>query len=340
MRYSALNLREISHPPCVTHPGMGLTWSRAPEELLNGSLPGPDTSHWFMRGLPRPNGVGHAAHRREVPGRRTFNPGVAQWQGQTLLACRVGKGNVSGVWTGQLDGKLMPIRQSFVEVLPYYEGESFEDPRLVVFNDRLFLSCAVARAAGTSQCLMEIGRGLRAKSFREIASPSKVKFEKNWIFFAHGRRLNFIYHAGRGWHEIYAMSRGGAAPAWRSRNRMNWQWGEIRGGTNAVLADGQYWTFFHSQHRYPREWRYFMGAYSFEARPPFRITAYTPMPLYTPPAPSQSHLPLDVKHVIFPSGLLKVGEEWLIFSGYNDERVVVSRISHAKLRDLMVGAEN
>ena len=79
-----------------------------------------------------------------------------------------------------------------------------------------------------------------------------------------------------------------------------------------------------------------MGAYAFEARPPFRITAHTPMPLYTPPEPSKCLGPREVKYVIFPGGLLRVGDQWLVFSGYNDERVVVSRIDHSRLAGLMV----
>lgn len=58
------------------------------------------------------------------------------------------------------------------------------------------------------------------------------------------------------------------------------KWGELRGGTTPRLVDGQYLSFFHSMFRdnsgFP--W-YVMGAYTFEAKPPFRLTAISPYPI-------------------------------------------------------------
>jgi predicted GH43/DUF377 family glycosyl hydrolase len=315
---------------------MGMPWTGVPGHWPRRSLSDPAASHWFMEELPSPGDAGHPAQRGTGLVQHAYNPGVAAWRGRTVLACRVGSGPVSGIWIGYLRQDLSPRRDRFVEVLPYHEGESFEDPRLFVHRGRLFLTCAVVRHSHTAQCIVEIGKDLRARWFREFKSPEGRSVEKNWVFFSHGKDMYCVYHAGRGMHEVHEFGSGEMVPRWSTPNAMEWHWGEIRGGSSPVPADGQYWTFFHSRCLQKRALRYFMGAYAFEACPPFRVTAYTPMPLYTPPEPSRCFGPRDVKHVIFPGGLLRVGGEWLVFSGYNDERIVVSRISHARLAGLMV----
>ncbi len=333
------NVRPVRHqavrePVCHYSTSRGLVWSGAPK----WTNPSADhrTTHWLVDGLPRSTFVGHPAHRRSLSNSASFNPGVIHLNGRLLLACRVGYGNQSGIWIGQLDRNWMPIAESFVETVPYHDGESFEDPRFFSHQGQPCLSCAVARGHQTVQCVLEIGVNLRATSYVEFPSPTGARHEKNWIFFENGRGLYCIYHAGRAMHEVYRVVDGRLTPAHAAPHSMTWRWGEIRGGTNVVLADGRYWTLFHSHRRYARTVHYFMGACAFEAEPPFRMTDYTPSPLYYAPQPSQSLLPHDVKHVVFPSGLLKSGNEWTVFAGYNDERVMIGRIQHDNLTRLMV----
>jgi hypothetical protein len=58
------------------------------------------------------------------------------------------------------------------------------------------------------------------------------------------------------------------------------KWGKPLGGTPARLVDGQYLSFFHSKFKdkYGIVW-YVFGAYTFEAQPPFRITAMSARPI-------------------------------------------------------------
>lgn len=58
------------------------------------------------------------------------------------------------------------------------------------------------------------------------------------------------------------------------------RWGEIRGGTPALLIEGQYLAFFHSsfEDRAGIKW-YTMGAYTFAKEPPFSMMRISSAPI-------------------------------------------------------------
>lgn len=85
------------------------------------------------------------------------------------------------------------------------------------------------------------------------------------------------------------------------------KWGMIRGGSSARLVDGEYPGFFHSSFTDVNDtcW-YVMGAYTFEAHPPFRVTAMSPHPIlfkgiYDSPTVNTADLN---KFVVFPGGFV------------------------------------
>jgi len=102
--------------------------------------------------------------------------------------------------------------------------------------------------------------------------------EKNWVFFSHDGRLHFIYSIVP--HIVVELgSDFKPVNEWRTDVPLNWPWGEkLRGGTPPIRVGDFYLTFFHShaEHR-EKNRRYAMGAYMFEAKPPFKITAISPV---------------------------------------------------------------
>lgn len=63
-----------------------------------------------------------------------------------------------------------------------------------------------------------------------------------------------------------------------------WIWGILRGGTPAMMVRGQYLSFFHSRVDHngaiiTQSKLYVMGAFTFSAKPPFRITTMSPRPI-------------------------------------------------------------
>ncbi len=73
----------------------------------------------------------------------------------------------------------------------------------------------------------------------------------------------------------------------KSRKCPQWDWGEIRGGTTALKIDeARYLSFFHSSiimesiHSDGKPMtHYFMGAYTFDAKPPFAVSHISPEPI-------------------------------------------------------------
>lgn len=122
------------------------------------------------------------------------------------------------------------------------------------------------------------------------------------------------------------------------KNLWSAKWGGIKGGTPALKIGDEYLAFFHSffldKHKFA--W-YVMGAYTFEAKSPFRITAISNYPILfngiydSEPKKSAS---LD-KRVIFPSGVVlgqKDGREVLHVScGENDSAVKIVTIDKENL---------
>jgi len=116
-------------------------------------------------------------------------------------------------------------------------------------------------------------------------------------------------------------------------------WGTPRGGCPAKLVDGRYLSFFHSAMKNSQTgvvW-YIMGAYTFEEKPPYRITAISTKPIffkgiYDTPYSSSANKKL---HCIFPAGftLDKIDNLEVIHlsCGENDSGVKIITLDKNKL---------
>jgi len=152
--------------------------------------------------------------------------------------------------------------------------------------------------------------------------------EKNWQFFSHDGRLHFVYSI-----VPHIVVESGpdfdfkSAKEHRTNAPLNWPGGQVlRGGTPPIRVGDSFITFFHShaEHREANR-RYSMGAYTFEAKPPFRITAISPVLLRAseqdeivpnPSVPSWNPL------VVFPVGAWQEKDggdaEFTVTLGVND----------------------
>lgn len=170
-----------------------------------------------------------------------------------------------------------------------------EDPRVLRKGSELFLiyndlmphvcNCRTMRIAGLDLEKAEV------KYVTDLDLHIKT-IEKNWTPFEYINEHNqseiyFEYYINP--HKILKLSNPEVPdmthlifPNNPCLQNLPWaiKWGELRGGTTPRLVDGQYLSFFHSMFRdragFP--W-YVMGAYTFEAKPPFRVTAISPYPI-------------------------------------------------------------
>lgn len=129
---------------------------------------------------------------------------------------------------------------------------------------------------------------------------------------------------------------------------LSWQkkWGKVRGGTPAQKIGNEYLGFFHSSFKENGLLWYVMGAYTFEAHPPFRITGISNHPILFRgifETPYAKMAPLD-KRVIFPSGFVveKQNDQELIHvtCGENDSSVKIITLDKENLMKSMNRFEN
>jgi hypothetical protein len=146
--------------------------------------------------------------------------------------------------------------------------------------------------------------------------------EKNWVPFVcrEDGEDKVYFEYGINPHKIMAMKKPSenlmdhlVYPHEVSLQKMPWKakWGPIRGGTPARLVDGQYLAFFHTLFYEGKKPWYVMGAYTFESKPPYRVTSISSAPIlfkgiYDTPTKNTAH---SNKKAIYPSGLALGNED-------------------------------
>jgi predicted GH43/DUF377 family glycosyl hydrolase len=212
------------------------------------------------------------------------------------------------------------------------------DPRIFKSGSKSFLIYNDTPTPTSKDRIMKIAEfsmsSFQLKNIISLDRKIKPK-EKNWIPFSYRNgsadEINFIYTINP--YDVLKLK----TPNENSLEKMNfgtpstdfpWTWGDPRGGTQAELVDGEYLTFFHSSFvdRNRRRW-YVMGAFTFEAAPPFRVTSVSPHPLlfkgiYDSPRPNGISSRLSC---IFPSGLVMTdgNDKILVSCGENDAAVKI-----------------
>lgn len=239
-------------------------------------------------------------------------------------------------------GPEIPI--TLISVAP---DEHFEDPRIVSFEGRIFLSCCNfvwgTMWSGSHQVLFELTEHFEAFKRWDILYGKNGNWidrntgmEKNWLFFFHEGRPHMVYTTEP--MEVVEMDWNfNAVKTHRTTSHLNWPWGEPRGGTPPILMGGEYWTFFHSSHRWHETGtaRYHMGFMAFEARPPFRKTRFIKLPILS--GSSQDRWAHSKPVTVFPCGATyQPNGTWLVTFGINDLYCGLAEIPHSDLLKEMV----
>lgn len=212
------------------------------------------------------------------------------------------------------------------------------DPRVFKSGSQFFLVYNDTPSSDSQDRIMKIAEfntsNYQLKDIRNLDRNIKKK-EKNWTPFSYRNdsteEIYFIYTIDP--YDVLKLENQRENPL-KEMNfdskelEISWPWGPPRGGTHAELVDGEYLTFFHSSFtdRGGKRW-YVMGALTFEANPPFRVTAASPYPLlfkdiYCSPHSKGSSTRL---RCIFPSGfVLSEGNDKILVScGENDSTVKI-----------------
>lgn len=235
-----------------------------------------------------------------------------------------------------------------------------EDPRLFYFDENLYVIHFVKSSfddnwRGYLMLSLIDPNGWYYNPISLQYKSKQKRVEKNWVPFEHRDKngipsLYFVYTFNP--LEIIQFTKSGdMKQAFRLSSSKfiakHWEerWGQIRGGTPALLIGDEYLTFFHSSFtRSLKKW-YVFGALALENKPPFRIKKISKNPIifrdcFTAPMLHYEWYGLSQYYVIFPSGFVvghKDGNEvFHVACGENDCAIrLVTIDKKALLKDML-----
>ena len=228
----------------------------------------------------------------------------------------------------ELNNDLRATKKALIQLNSSYPNEQFEDPRVLKFGDKYGLSCCsyVPLKSYAHQAMF-----LLDSQFSNVARFDPIYgnnlaqamvndgHEKNWLYFTHDNAPHMVYSANP--HVVVRLNGRLESETKYITDEFNplWKFGEVRGGSNPILVDGLYWTFFHSSLPWiNNKRRYYMGAYAFEAKAPFRIVRMTTLPILS--GTNQQDWWPGLPAVVFPCGAFFdiAKNQFVVSYGIND----------------------
>jgi len=283
-----------------------------------------------------------------------FNPSIIRWKG-TLLLCFRARNPLNGLtnFVGFVElnanfdptGKVYPLNFHHEELM----GTLVQDPRLIVVDESLHvvysntwnLPHETVRRVYISEVKFDGERYIahNPEVFLRFDGIESNKYEKNWVPFNHEGQLLLAYTINP--HKIFLplFGKKKCLTIASSEHIASWEWGELRGGTQAFVVDGNYLAFFHSvvvmetTHSNGKPMpHYFMGAYTFERQPPFSLIGMSPefivgKGFYGPPY-YQTWKPL---RVVFPGGFVFDDKTIVVSYGRQDHEMWLIKLDKKKL---------
>jgi hypothetical protein len=231
----------------------------------------------------------------------------------------------------------------------------WQDARLVVFNDVLYLVFNGAIDGGVCRTFIAMAEFNgeefsidTPRAFLHFPGENPKYSERNWIPFVYDNSLlmatylspHFVLHPSLENYECEEVA--------SSKLSNSWLFGTPKTGTTAVLDGEHYLAFFHSVKVMPSVHsegksiqHYFMGAYTFENHPPFKVTSMSKEPIigkhfYHGPEYSMC----KPCRVVFPCGFV-MDEQfiWVVF-GRQDHEIWMAKLDKKGVYDNMETCNN
>tara|TARA_R110000868_G_scaffold200794_1_gene448335 strand:+ start:3762 stop:5126 length:1365 start_codon:yes stop_codon:yes gene_type:complete len=230
------------------------------------------------------------------------------------------------------------LKQINLNLKEEVDFEQFEDPRVLVHNDKIYVSCATYVHDAfhlVHQKMLVFDKDFNhidnihfKYGFNGINLKENTGIEKNWTFFVYNDRLMCIYKLSP--HTVLEFDwNGNLLTEYITHNsfQSNWKYGIPRGGTNPIYKDGYYISFFHSHIYWGKgKRRYFMGYYKFNPIPPFNIIETSNKPMLQGNEKDERIYPEENPLVVFPCGAILDEDKCLVSLGVNDEKTAILTI--------------
>ncbi len=286
---------------------------------------------------------------------RHWNPGLLRYKDKLYMAYRYHRREAKqrcGIAICPLDDNFMPTEKSqFLKFLCPTNTEHHEDCRMFMFHGEPHISYTEMRGYRPGidyTCVIKYARlrldhvgkwHVEEEFWPQFAFNAGFAKEKNWIFFEHDSRLFAIYSTQP--HHVIVEIEGHTVNKVRFTSpEPVWHWGSIRGGTPPVWIGDRWLVVFHSSvpsEVAPHFVRYYAGAYTFEAAPPFKILQISETPLMQ--GSEEDGHQVDPRYVegwkpyvVFPCGLVLDKEKFLVSLGINDWQCAIARVSLDEMR--------
>jgi len=294
---------------------------------------------------------------KRFPG--AHNPSLIRTERGFLLTFRYlpdpDKHWISHIGIVELDAHLQPVAEPiFLNTRgPNSQTPSqAEDARLFTFQNRLFViyndNLDVEWPKQWDRRDMFLAELHLVNGQYELLEPVKLHYpqaynyrfvQKNWTPFEYQGELFLSYTLNPHLVLHPNLTTGECNAFYESWFSSEWEWGEMRGSSQALLVDGEYLSFFHSgtfdysEASFPfYMWHYFMGAYTFSAAPPFEITKMSPSPILTPGLYTPSG---KGKRVVFPGSFAVDDSQIYLACGKDDCEIWILTINKEELKKSM-----
>lgn len=157
-----------------------------------------------------------------------------------------------------------------------------------------------------------------------LLNSNRIGWERNWVPLNYNDHLYFVYSIVP--HRILKYK---SKEEYLTFPKIDWEYGEPRGGTPAIRSKDHYIAIFHSSKYIENILYYFIGAYIFENIPPFKILGISKTPITHPSfydGPMYEMIKKNCR-VIFPCGLILENGYFIISYGKADHELYLMRIS-------------
>ncbi len=297
----------------------------------------------------------------DIPGYPdAFNPCIMRWHDKLLMYFRIrdpqaNTTNKFGItW---LDDEFNPIGLPQVlerEIFNPSSPEMAQDPKIFTVSDELYLAYNNMEVLHTGKNRRMLIARLHYDGVRfwtentdcilEFEDNNPKRQEKNWVPIDFQGTLHLGYSIQP--HKIMEPLPGTtkAITIATTTSPFQWPWGELRGGTPALLEGNAYLAFFHSvkdlsttQSNGKHIIHYFMGAYTFSATPPFEITGVSPTPFYHEDFYTGPNYPTWTPMLaIFPGGFVSDDSYIWMSLGRQDHECWIVKLDKAKLLNSLI----
>ena len=276
-------------------------------------------------------------------GARVFNPALLANGGGYILAYRaVLADGARRIGMCRLDAGFAVVSGSRVAWSDHVPSETwFADPRLYRLGGGTYIYWNSGWGEGQNEqflqqfnpdTLLPVGASRRLA----LVDSPRQQIEKNWVLYGDppGRAV-YLPHPLRllrfDWPEMTFRF---------EENEFGWddggfeqRYGPLRGGAPPVEDNDAYWCLAHTVGYEPEGYRYRPAVFRFRADGV--VTARPRAPLGLPnPYRCQRRLPRlnpYVGEVVYPCGMVRVGEGWAVSYGINDERCALAVLTAEEL---------